>query len=32
MEELTVRDDGYYTTLVDCEGLYHKELPRSEKI
>ena len=29
---LTVGDDGYYTALADCEGLYHKELPRSAKI
>ena len=29
MDELTVNDGGYVTTLADCEGLYNKELPES---
>ena len=32
VDTITVGDDGCVTALADCEGLYHRELPRSAKI
>ena len=31
VDELTVGEEGYFTALADCDGVYHKELPVSAK-